>query len=54
MTVALGSSPPHGERPTFQIDPGALSANEASTRRLRANGFQLGAQPAPLNQEGDT
>ena len=61
---------------TFGIDPGALSANEASylsgfrtadelrnraakgaeeiDLRLRAKGFQLQAQPAPLNQEGDT
>jgi len=45
---------PPGQHHTLGIDPGALSANEASTRRLRAIGFQLGAQPAPLNQEGDT
>jgi hypothetical protein len=59
---------------TFGIDPGALSANEASylsgfrtadelrnraakaaeeiDLRLRAKGFQLEAQPAPLSQEG--
>jgi hypothetical protein len=54
MTVALVSSPPHGQRPTFRIAPSALAANEASTRRLRAKGFQLEAQPAPLSQEGDT
>ena len=54
MTVALVSLPTHGQRPTFVIDPGALTANEASTRRLRAKGFQLEAQPAPLNHEGDT
>jgi hypothetical protein len=61
---------------TFGIDPGALSANEASylsgfrtadelrnraakaaeeiDLRLRAKGFQLEAQPAPLSKEGDT
>ena len=61
---------------TFGIDPGALTANEASylsgfrtadelrnraakaaeeiDLRLRAKGFQLEAQPAPLSQEGDT
>ena len=60
---------------TFGIDPGALTANEASylsgfrtadklrnraakaaeeiDLRLRAKGFQLEAQPAPLNQEGE-
>jgi hypothetical protein len=54
MTVALVSSPPHGQRPTFRIDPCALTANEASTRRLHAKGFQLEAQPAPLNQEDET
>jgi hypothetical protein len=76
MTVALVSSPLYGQRPTFRIDPGALTANEASylsgfrtadelrnraakaaeeiDLRLRANGFQLQAQPTPLNQEGDT
>ena len=59
---------------TFGIDPGALTANEASylsgfrtadelrnratkaaeeiNLRLRAKGFQLEAQPAPLSQEG--
>jgi len=59
---------------TFGIDPGALTANEASylsgfrtadelrnratkaaeeiNIRLRAKGFQLEAQPAPLSQEG--
>ena len=54
MTVALVSSPPHGQRPALRIAPGAFTANEASTRRLRAKGFQLEAQPAPLSQEGDT
>ena len=76
MTVGLVSSPPHGQRPTFRIAPGALTANEASylsgfrtadalrnraakaaeeiDLRLRAKGFQLQAQPAPLNQEGWT
>ncbi len=76
MTVDLVSSPPHGQRPTLRIDPGALTANEASylsgfrtadelrnraakateeiDLRLRAKGFQLEAQPAPLNQEGYT
>lgn len=61
---------------TFGIDPGALTANEASylsgfrtadelrnraakaaeeiDLRLRAKGFQLEAQPAPLSQEGET
>ena len=60
---------------TFGIDPGALTANEASylsgfrsadelrnratkaaeesDLHLRAKGFQLEAQPAPLNQEGE-
>ena len=38
---------------TFGIDPGTLSATEASHLRLRAKGFQLEAQPAPLNQEGE-
>jgi len=60
---------------TFGIDPGALTANEASYLHnfrtadelrnraakaaeeidlcLRAKGFQLEAQPAPLNQEGE-
>ena len=54
MTVVLFSSPPHGQRPTFGIDPSTLTANEASYRRLRAKGLQLETQPAPLNQEGDT
>ena len=54
MTVALVSPAPHGQRPTFRIAPSTLTANEASTRRLRAKGFQLEAQPAPLNQEGET
>jgi hypothetical protein len=67
---------PLGQHQTFGIDPGALSANEASylsgfrtadelrnraakaaeeiDLHLRAKGFQLEAQPAPLNQEGDT
>jgi hypothetical protein len=54
MTFALVSSPLYGQRPTFRIDPGALTADEASTRRLRAKGFQLEAQPAPLSHEGDT
>ncbi len=75
MTVSFVSSPPHGQPHTFGIDPGALSANEASylggfrtadelrnraakaaeeiDLRLRAKGFQLQAQPAPLSQEGD-
>ena len=75
MTVGLVSSPPHGQRPSFRIAPGALSANEASYLsgfrtadelrnraakaakendiRLRAKGFQLEAQPAPLSQEGE-
>ena len=65
---------PNAIHHTFGIDPGALSANEASylsgfrtadalrdraakaaeenDLRLRAKGFQLQAQPAPLNQEG--
>lgn len=60
---------------TFDITPGAPTADEASTLRgfpapdelrnraaqaaeesdlrLRAKGFQLEAQPAPLNQEGE-
>lgn len=87
--VSAGSSPPKPEalvirhlrerfpdaiHHTFGIDPGALSANEASylsgfrtadelrnraakaaeeiDLRLRAKGFQLQAQPAPLSQEG--
>ena len=54
MTVGLVSSPPYGQRPSFRIAPDALTANEASYRRLRAKGFQLEAQPAPLSQEGDT
>ena len=76
MTVALVSSPPHGQRPTFRIAPSTLTATEASylsgfrtadelrnraakgaeeiDLRLRAKGFQLQAQPAPLNQEGWT
>jgi hypothetical protein len=76
MTFALVLPPTHDERPNFRIDPGALTANEASylsgfrtadelrnraaktaeeiDLRLRAKGFQLEAQPAPLNQEGDT
>jgi hypothetical protein len=45
---------PPGQHHTLGIDPGALTANEASTRRLRAKSFQLEAQPAPLSQEGDT
>ena len=67
---------PPGQHHTFGIDPGALTATEASylsafraadelrnraakaaeeiDRRLRAKGFQLEAQPAPLSQEGDT
>lgn len=66
---------PDGIHHTFGIDPGALTANEASTLsgfrtadelrnraakaaeeidlRLRAKGFQLEAQPAPLSQEGE-
>ncbi len=55
MTVGLVSSPPHGKRPSFRIAPGALTATEASEEidlRLRAKGFQLEAQPAPLSQEG--
>jgi hypothetical protein len=67
---------PPGQHHTLGIDPGALTANEASylsgfrtavelrnraakaaeeiNLRLRAKGFQLEAQPAPLSQEGDT
>jgi len=76
MTVGFVSSPPQGQHHTLGIDPGALTANEASylsgfrtadelrnraakaakenDLRLRAKGFQLEAQPAPLNQEGET
>lgn len=67
---------PPGQHHTLGIDPGALTAKEASylsgfrtadalrnraaqaaeenDLRLRANGLQLEAQPAPLNQEGET
>jgi hypothetical protein len=70
----LRESFPDAIHHTFGIDPGALSANEASylsgfrtadelrnraakaaeeiDLRLRAKGFQLQAQPAPLSQEG--
>lgn len=70
----LREKSPDAIQHTFGIDPGALTANEASylsgfrtadelrnratkaaeeiNLRLRAKGFQLEAQPAPLSQEG--
>jgi hypothetical protein len=75
MTFVLVPPPNHRQRSNLRIDPGALTANEASylsgfrtadelrnraakaaeeiDLRLRAKGFQLQAQPAPLSQEGD-
>jgi hypothetical protein len=67
---------PPGQHHTLGIDPGALTANEASylsgfrtadelrnraakaveekDLRLRAKGFQLETQQAPLSHEGET
>jgi hypothetical protein len=42
-----------GFRTADELRNRAAQAAEEITLRLRAKGFQLEAQPAPLNQEGD-
>ncbi len=43
-----------GSRTAVELRNRAAKAAEEIDFRLRAKGFQLEAQPAPLSQEGDT
>ena len=50
--AAPASNTLSGFRTANELRNRSAKAAEASNRRLRAKGFQLEAQPAPLIQEG--